>query len=385
MSRTLLEKQSQTILVNGKDYLVTPTFIDATRTKIIVNSEVTNLLNVGDSYTLSDGATIGITGITYQDFAGGIHSIGFYLASKISNTLDLSKLTLNKTTNGSSAVAIRGLILTNSTKTIFLEKINATVKSVCIKDADAGFDSISSTCDSTNETLVTCDNNTNGQYACYDTGSRYKITGLSHSAVKEQCRDNDGDGFGEGCAAGIDNCDTDSSTSSSCPSGGGGNSGGGSSGGGGGGGGGSGGGLTFVCNMDWECGEWTDCINGLQTRQCDFVKVPQHAQETECPSSSSPLVPTQKCEAPKQLALAAETCNDNIKNQDEQEVDCGGACNPCKEKNLTAAASDSEKETNQLTGFSVKGIAGKGSIAAAFIVAIFVVFIAIKFYRRKQQ
>ena len=162
-------------------------------------------------------------------------------------------------------------------------------------------------------------------------------------------------------------------------------SGGGSGSGGGGGGGGSGGGLTFVCNMDWECGEWTDCINGLQTRQCDFVKVPQHAQETECPSSSSPLVSTQKCEAPKQLALVAETCNDNIKNQDEGGVDCGGACSPCKEKNLTAAASDSEKETNQLTGFSVKGIAGKGSIAAAFIVAIFVVFIAIKFYRRKQQ
>jgi len=165
-------------------------------------------------------------------------------------------------------------------------------------------------------------------------------------------------------------------------------SGGGSGIGGGGGGGGSGGGLTFVCNMDWECGEWTDCINGLQTRQCDFVKVPQHAQETECPSSSSPPAITQKCEMPKQLALAAETCSDNIKNQNEQEVDCGGVCNPCKEKNLTIAASaGKEKETNQLTGFSIKDFAGEGSIfiAAGLIAVITTVFVAFKFYRLKQQ
>jgi hypothetical protein len=85
------------------------------------------------------------------------------------------------------------------------------VKAVCIKDADTGFDTISSTCDAVNETLLNCDNATSGQYACFDTGLRYKITGLNHSAVKEQCRDVDGDGYGEGCVAGEDCNDNDAS------------------------------------------------------------------------------------------------------------------------------------------------------------------------------
>ncbi|MEK6909903.1 MAG: hypothetical protein AABW61_02380, partial [Candidatus Aenigmatarchaeota archaeon] len=159
-----------------------------------------------------------------------------------SNVLDFGNLTINRTINGSSAVSIRGkLNLLNSTKTIFLEKSNTTVKSVCIKDADAGFDAISSACDGVNETLLTCNNQSSGQYTCFDTGTRYKITGLNHSAVKEQCRDVDGDGYGTGCSAGTDCNDNDASkrTESECnpPSsgssgGGGGGSGGGSGGGG---------------------------------------------------------------------------------------------------------------------------------------------------------
>ncbi len=394
VSRTLLEKQSQTIVINGKDYLVTANFISSTRAQLIVNSENTGLLNVDDSYTLSDGAKIGVLSITYQDFAGGVHSVDFYIASSVSSTLDLSKLTINRTTNGSSAVSIRGLNLsgTNRTKTVFLEKINTTVKAVCIKDADASFDAISSACDSTSESLLKCDNTTSGQYTCFDTGARYKVTGLNHSAVKEQCRDNDGDGFGEGCAAGNDNCDTDASTSGSCPSGGG-SSGGGSSGGGGGGGGGGGsggGGAFFVCNMDWQCNEWSQCIDGLQTRQCDFVKVPQHASDTPCSSLSITPSTSQKCEISKQLALAAETCEDGIKNQNEIGIDCGGICKPCEGvKNLNAEIAQQTEEAKQPTGFAIKDIVGIVSgkrlviILITSFIAILVVFAGIKFYKHK--
>jgi len=61
-------------------------------------------------------------------------------------------------------------------------------------------------------------------------------------------------------------------------------SGGGSSGGGGSGGGGGGGGsgAFYVCNMDWDCTEWTSCENGWETRECDFVKVPQHTSNESC-------------------------------------------------------------------------------------------------------
>ena len=314
--------------------------------------------------------------------------IEFNFTFNSSNILDLGNLTINRTTNGSSAVSIRGLRLTNTTKTVFLEKINTTVKAVCIKDVDASFDSISSSCDSANETLMTCDNATGGQYVCFDTGTRYKITGLGHSAVKEECRDNDGDGFGNGCAAGIDNCDTDASTSGSCPSGGGG--GGGSSGGsGGGGGGGGGGGAFFVCNQDWQCGEWSNCVNGLQTRQCDFVKVAQHVQDTECPSSLNAPASSQKCEASKKLtSLAAGACDDGIKNQKEEGIDCGGVCKPCEEKKLTIASTAKKEEANQLTGFAVRNITGKlGNtiFALSFIAIVIILVIVFKLYRHKQQ
>jgi len=158
------------------------------------------------------------------------------------NTLDLGSITLNRSINGSSAVSIRGVNLTGikKTKTIYLEKVNTTVSSVCVKDIDTNFDTISSVCDASNEVLINCNNVSSNDYTCFDTGTRYKITGLNHSAVKELCVDNDGDGFGNGCSAGSDGCDTDASTSGSCPSG---NGNGGSGGGGGGGGSGGGGGT----------------------------------------------------------------------------------------------------------------------------------------------
>lgn len=386
VSKTLLEKQSQTIVVNGKDYLVTPTFIDATRSKLIVNSEVTNFLSVSDSYTLSDGATIGVTGVTYQDFAGGIHSVDFYLSSKISSTLDLSKLTINRTTNGSSAVSIRGISLFNSAKTFFLEKANTTVKAVCVKDADAGFDFISSGCDSANETLLSCNNAALGQYSCLDTGARYKITGLSHSAVKEWCRDADGDGYGTECSAGDDCNDNDRSKTTDCSTP---NSGGSSGGGGGGGGGGGSGGSIFVCNMDWKCGDWQACIDGLQKRQCNFARVPQHASEEECPSRDKAPAYSQKCEISSQASLAAETCNDGIKNQNEESIDCGGVCSPCKEeKTLTAEGARQKDEKIQPVGFAVKENAAKSSgtfaiAVTALIAAIIVVFAGIRLHKVK--
>lgn len=308
--------------------------------------------------------------------------------------LDLGNLTINRSANGSGAISIKGDInLFNSTKTVFLEKFNSTVKSVCAKDADASFDSISSGCDSVNETLVICDNSTSSQYSCFDTGSRYKVSGLRHSAVREQCIDADGDGYGAGCIAGQDCNDNDASKAISCSSGS--SSSGGSSGGGGGssgGGGGGGGGLFFVCNMDWKCGDWSACANGLQARQCEFVKVPQHASDIACPSQSNSPIASQKCEVPKQLLLP-ETCNDGVKNQDEQGIDCGGACKPCEQRdkstsgNLNSTRDISSTVESQkvqgITGFASKEILGikSSNIATGVIVLIVVsIFAGIKMY-----
>ena len=86
-------------------------------------------------------------------------------------------------------------------------------------------------------------------------------------------------------------CCSNLCSNSACPSGGGGSSG--VSGGGGAG----GGGYTYVCNQDWQCGEWSDCINGLQTRQCNLAKVAQHAQTEPCPSADNPPKTSKDCKA----------------------------------------------------------------------------------------
>ncbi len=319
--------------------------------------------------------------------------IEFNFTFNSSNRLDLGNVTINSTSNGSSAISIKGTInLLNATKTFFLEKMNSSVKSVCIKDANAGFDSISPACDSSNETLVLCNNSSSGQYSCFDTGTRYRINGLRHSAVKELCRDNDGDGFGSGCAAGDDCNDGDASKTTDCssPSSGSSGSGGSSGGGGGGGGGGS---FGYVCNMDWQCGEWSGCINGFQARECSFVKVPQHVQQNACPVIDDKPQASKSCEAPKPLALASETCDDGIKNQDEEGIDCGGLCMQCEidsasPANVSAVINATAKEyLGQPTGFAVRDFIGKKSsiiIAAivVFVIGIIILFVRIEYYKK---
>ena len=153
-----------------------------------------------------------------------------------SSTLDLGSLTVNRTTNGSSAMSIRGVNVSviGQTKIAYLEKVNSTVDAVCIRDAEASFESISSGCRGSNEVLVSCDNQASNGFTCLDIGNAYKVSGLRNSAIKEMCLDVDGDSYGTGCAAGSDCDDTDNSKTTTCSSGSGGS--GGSGGGGGGGG-----------------------------------------------------------------------------------------------------------------------------------------------------
>ena len=186
------------------------------------------------------------TNLTTNSSNATLTLITFEYKFNATNILDFGKITINYSIKGFSGISLRGFTRpsSNFTKNFTIDKVNTTVKAVCIKDADVSFESISSSCNSDNEILIDCNNITNKGYTCFDTGTRYKITGLNHSAVKELCVDNDGDGWGDGCANGADSCDNNPNehTSSGCtpPSSGstGGGGGGGSSGGGGGGGGG---------------------------------------------------------------------------------------------------------------------------------------------------
>ncbi|MBI1936260.1 VCBS repeat-containing protein [Candidatus Woesearchaeota archaeon] len=108
---------------------------------------------------------------------------------------------------------------------------------------------------------------------------------------------------GDNYCSSNEDCSACQSDCGACPApsgGGGGSSGGGGGGSSGGGGGGGGGGTPgFVCNMDWQCTSWGNCISSWQIRQCEFVKVPQYVRNETCSTSSQQPSTSQQCASPQ--------------------------------------------------------------------------------------
>ena len=69
------------------------------------------------------------------------------------------------------------------------------------------------------------------------------------------------------------------------------------------------------CVHNWQCTSWSVCgTEGKQTRTCKYTG-------TCSVQPASPLL-TQSC-------IYLGTCFDRVKNQDEENVDCGGVCQSC--------------------------------------------------------
>ncbi|MBI1935512.1 hypothetical protein HYS31_03650 [Candidatus Woesearchaeota archaeon] len=159
---------------------------------------------------------------------------------------------------------------------------------------------------------------------------------------------------------------TVNAVSSSSPSG---SSGSVNSGGSGGGGGSSG----YQCSLDWQCDEWSVCIEGKQSRNCKLVQVPDFLRLDSCPQNQIP-------EQGRQCAVltAKDTCEDNIKNQDETGIDCGGVCKPCI---LEEQPTQTEEQlTSSLTGAAVAEVPGSGNIY--LILAIILLAASLLFYAK---
>ena len=67
------------------------------------------------------------------------------------------------------------------------------------------------------------------------------------------------------------------------------------------------------CIPDWYCGQYTNCNNNIETRACEDLN--NCKSPAFNPDLTRPCVPT---------------CSDNIKNQEETGIDCGGPCKSCK-------------------------------------------------------
>jgi hypothetical protein len=65
------------------------------------------------------------------------------------------------------------------------------------------------------------------------------------------------------------------------------------------------------CAENWNCGDWTECTTeGIKVRACNDAN--------SCGTAISKPSEIQSCTKP--------TCSDNIQNQDELGIDCGGQC-----------------------------------------------------------
>ena len=150
------------------------------------------------------------------------------------STLNFGNIRVLKQPNTSSQgwLLINGIDLQsqNQTKTAYLDNL-AAVTGICIKDADIwSINEISADCKSSGETWVACPGS-NGQYGCEfnSTINKYKVSGLSHSGIRQQetyC--------GDGIANGGETCSSCPQDAGSCPSSPSGSPSGGSGGGGGG-------------------------------------------------------------------------------------------------------------------------------------------------------
>lgn len=125
---TLLEGDTKTYTVQGKDYEITLDFVSSTQAKFTVNGEASRLLRDGETDKLSDGTEIGVSEILYQDYAGGVHSSTFFIGaakmelkdSSIRDSVTSYELKVGDTTIDGANVILEG---TDDNSTFKLERI----------------------------------------------------------------------------------------------------------------------------------------------------------------------------------------------------------------------------------------------------------------------
>lgn len=74
-----------------------------------------------------------------------------------------------------------------------------------------------------------------------------------------------------------------------------------------------------ICVSNWTCTTWSACIFGKKARECTDI----NDCDREPPIYDKPAE-EMLCEP-----LSIATCSDGTLNQQEEEIDCGGPCEPC--------------------------------------------------------
>ena len=130
---TLIEKQTKTYTIGGKDYETTLNFVDADEAQFVINGQTSRKMKDGDTDKLSDGTTIGVTDVLYQDYAGGIHSATFFIGANkleikdtgVTDVVSSNQLKVDDNTIDDASVIIEGTT-TNTTFKINRIHVNMT-------------------------------------------------------------------------------------------------------------------------------------------------------------------------------------------------------------------------------------------------------------------
>jgi len=251
------------------------------------------------------------------------------------SALNLSKIEITKGTN--YIIVNMSQVLQPGFKKIVYIDDNSFTK-LCVKDADvASIGEVSSACTGANETnFATCIGNSSGVtisgITCKDLGTRMEISNLSYSALLGTVPSSSG-GSGGGSSLPI---------------------------------------VKASCLQKWTCSVWSKCSDdGKQSRTCTLQE--DCSQTTTAPAPVRPFE-SQSCAKP-----VTASCSDNIKNQNEENVDCGGVCEPCKveviEQPVVEQKAPEQQETNKMDLFKAYLTSNKESIFGILMLSLILVIL----------
>lgn len=230
-----------------------------------VNASMANLkIFAGDSRNLSKM----FNGSAKVKFAENNSPIAEFDFNFSLYKLNLTGLAIHRQpANSTGSLLFKGLKMhEGATKALYVDRINTSINGICVKDGEiSSISEISESCGSGNEFKVECDGTLQNSYICAynSTLNKYKVHGLRHSGIMQ--------------LAYTKPAPESSGTSTSATSG--------SNGGGGGG---------AACISDWQCSEWSMCVNGFKNRKC--------SDSSQCAFPANKPMESQQC-----LANASKT------------------------------------------------------------------------------
>ena len=161
------------------------------------SSTVTVNVTINDSINFSRGFNNTLE-VVIRDVNATLVNFSFNFSEK---ALNLANVTIERQTAANKgSLLVRGITLTaGRTKTIYVDNADTSIDRLCIKDSQIDkISEISSDCSGTNETAITCPG-TAGSYECskVEGNTRFKVTGLSHTAIIQQAASEGGGDSGD--------------------------------------------------------------------------------------------------------------------------------------------------------------------------------------------